>query len=134
MKRWLMATLCTLAFFVGCVAYAGKPAPQEKAVADGTVVTAPRAVFRVKNENWNLIRVYLSENGNPPFRIGSVDATRTESFRVPIHGGASYIVVVVPLAGSPFATEPIVVFNGDTLNVRVANYLPFTSIIPQRAQ
>lgn len=98
------------------------PVTTARFVEDGTVV--------VRNDNWSLMRVYMSTNGNAPVRLGTVETMRREVFKFRVVPGATYLFTLMPLAGSTgYTTDGVSVDSGDTISLYIANHLPFSTVV-----
>jgi hypothetical protein len=89
------------------------------------------AVVVVKNQAWELMRVYVLDANAPgtPFRIGEVEAGQTRRLLVRVHPGVDIRFLYVPLADSrTYTTEPVELQAGDELDLHIESYLPFSSI------
>lgn len=127
MTRRLRSIVFCLA--VGALAFACSRVAQ--APAPTTVEHAPykNSTVVVRNEGGDAVRVYLSENGNQPFRLGIIEAGRREFLNVRFAPGATYTFVIIPMTASQgYITEGVMADPGDTLKLNVANHLNFTTL------
>jgi hypothetical protein len=87
-----------------------------------------RVAVEVESHNWNDISVYLITSG-PPERLGMVTALGTATFEFPAQrlnrGGVR--LRALPVAGSPFTSETILVLPGQAITWRLENHLDASS-------
>lgn len=114
MKRMIMAVLAALC----ACGHMTTPTP------------ATAGVAVVKNESFDLMRVYLVfGTSSTPIRLGTVEAQQRGTFHFALQSGVDYRFLYAPLAkDGTYITEAITLQPGDTVELHIANYLPFSSI------
>ncbi len=121
--RWIpgrsairMATiLATLVLLSGCALLsrqAGSPVNWDGEREPTTFV------LEVENQNFNQARIYLIQNGQQQ-RLGIVNGNTTETFEARTWGGSEIRVRVDILAGGGFTTDPLVIWPGENVLLRI---------------
>ena len=124
-RSTVLAMLLAVAFIVFSVTLLTGAQP-----VNTVPVPDDRVIVTIRNENWEYIRVYASENGNTPYRLTSVESQQTAHTPLHIHPGAAYCFVLIPLSGhDPYTTPCENVDPGDTLYLSIANHLPYTTLV-----
>ncbi len=104
----------------GCDSYSAKnPAPVRSQIS-----------VEVESHNWSDITVYLMAGGLPE-RLGMVTSLRTVSLAFPsqrLNTGGGVQLRALPVAGSSFTTETILVLPGQTITWTLENDLDHSSV------
>lgn len=99
---------------------------------DNTQLEAPEQVtVRVVNNNWADMRVYVVQGRSRLVRLGTVTSFTTSKFRVPkwFNPDADQLQLVVRgLAGRSSAVAPILVEEGDVVEVRIENNIAVSNV------
>ena len=125
---WTLLVL-TMGLATACLALSrGSPA---------VTASAPEQVIAhvvVKNENWATAKVYYAEgeDGTAAFHLGDVEPGQTRTFQLRVHAGAQYTFGVRTDLRSEFS-QSVFLSPGDTLALTVANYLPGSYVMVNRA-
>lgn len=75
-------------------------------------------VLEVENQNFNQARIYLIHNGQRR-RLGMVNGGTTQTFEVDTWGGSEIRVEVDFIAGGGFTTDPLVIWPGENVVLRI---------------
>ena len=106
-----------------CGLFTRDPAPAPDAPYDDVSV-------EVENHNWSDITIYLITGGLPQ-RLGMVTAMGNESFAFPaqrLNTAGSVRLRALPVAGSAFTSEAILVQPGQAITWRLENDLDASSL------
>ena len=101
------------------------------------VVDRPTTV-RIRNNNWNTVKVYLIRaNGGPPVRLGTVSSMTTE--RIPVRGAVaselhsqgSLRFLIRPLGDlrEGYTTHEVFMTPGDVMQLTVENQLRLSQLV-----
>jgi hypothetical protein len=115
---------CAGFWFAGqaCGLLSREPAPSSSPLHEDVSV-------EVQNHNWSDMTVYLLTGGLPQ-RLGMVTAMGNESFAFPaqrLHTAGTVRLRALPVAGSPFTSEAILVQPGQAITWRLENDLDASS-------
>ena len=104
----------------GCGSYSAKnPAPVRSQIS-----------VQVESHNWSDITVYLMAGGLPQ-RLGMVTSQRTVSLAFPsqrLNTGGGVRLRALPVAGTSYTTETILVLPGQTITWTLENDLDHSSV------
>jgi len=93
---------------------------------DGTSASAPNneLIVAVQNNNWSDVTIYLLQGGRR-VRLGTVASQERAVFTLPgAHGGAgSFRLLLDPIGGNAYLTDPIPLRPGDVLDFVIENNL-----------
>lgn len=106
-----------------CGLFSREPAPAPSVLSGDVSV-------EVENHNWNDITIYLMTGGLPQ-RLGMVTAMGSESFAFPaqrLNTAASVRLRALPVAGSAFTSDAILVQPGQAIMWRLENDLDTSSL------
>jgi hypothetical protein len=121
--RW--AAMFALVLFVsGCAAGGQRPA-ELQAGSDTPVV-------EVTNHNWSDVVVYAVRETGSRVRLGMVTSMGTQALRLPrglVNSIGGIRLVASPIASSSqFQTEPMNVWPGQTIELRIENQLGISTV------
>ena len=99
---------------------------------DARSVTDERVTVRVVNNNWSDMRVYIVQDQSRLVRLGTVTSFTTSKLQVPhwFNPASDQLTLVARGIGGrqSTATVPIVVSQGDLVELRIENNLGTTNI------
>ena len=120
----LFAAIIAIAGFTPAMANA-VPTDELPAVSD------QRVTVRVVNNNWLDMRVYVVQGRSRLVRLGTVTSFATSKFQVPrwFNPDADQLQLVLRGIGGPSnATSPILVRQGDLVELRIENNISTSNI------
>lgn len=86
--------------------------------------------LRVRNDNWQDVRIYLVENGGPPVRVGSVSGLTSAVIRVRRRIVGTARLLIRPLGSRATAlTNPVFVERGQVLELTVQTHLVHSNLV-----
>jgi len=112
-------------FVSGCAAGGQRPAALQAGGSDVPVV-------EVTNNNWSDVVVYAVRETGPRVRLGMVTSMGTQVLRLPqgiVNTIGGIRLVASPIASSSqFQTEPMNVWPGQTIELRIENHLGISTV------
>jgi len=124
-SQYMLAAIAALVFVAsGC-------ATQQNVPAGPAPPRAERATVEVTNHNWSDMVIYAESSGKR-VRLGHVISMASEVFRIP--GAFASTVASLRLVASPigsnsqFATTPVEVWPGQTVEFRIENQIGISTI------
>ncbi len=134
----LLRTLLGVALSSGFVVVVTGCAQQ--ATSLGTGIHTEQTTLRIRNDNWQDVRVYLVfESGGAPVRVGTVTAVSSSVIRLrppvlqEIHSRGSARFLLRPFGSrASYTTPAILVQPGDQIQLSVANHLALSAFFITR--
>ena len=119
-NRLMLACAALLSSTTGCGSFSSRnPSPTRSEVS-----------VEVENHNWSDITIYLMAGGLPQ-RLGMVTSLRTVILVFPsqrLNTGGGVRLRALPVAGSSYTTETILVLPGQTITWTLENDLDHSSL------